>query len=222
VTAFTGERALYWRDLVVIGRCRSMMVAVALYVGLLAAFLAAWSDVVRVPLLPGNNLYEQYRVVQWLTVALILPWAVCRFIAGERGEHWSLASFVTGLSRSRLFTMRLLALGTFAGLLVGSALPLALLAQQISSVPPFVALADMGSLFLFSIAATVISMSVALIVRDVVAGWLLATIAVLLLGALVGIPPLAASAAIAAGIVGIAIAAAQYTVSALDLLERRA
>ena len=221
MTTVGGARALYWRDLVVIGRHRSMLVAVALHVGLLAAFVAAWSDVVRVPLLPGRNLYEQYRVIQWVTVALILPWAVCRFIAGERGEHWSLASFVTGLSRSRLFTLRLLALGTFAGLLVASGLPLALLAQQMSSVPAFVALADLGSLFLFSIAATVVTMSIVLIVRDVVSGWLLATIAVLLLRALIGIPPLAASAAIAAGIVGIAIAAAQYTVSALDLLERR-
>lgn len=222
MTAFTGERALYWRDLVVIGRCRSMMVAVALYVGLLAAFLAAWSDVVRVPLLPGNNLYEQYRVMQWATVALILPWAVCRFIAGERGERWSLASVVTGLSRSRLFTMRLIALGTFAGLLVGSALPLALLAQQMSSVPPSVAFTDLGSLFLFSIAATVITMSIVLIARDVLAGWLVATSAILLLRAFVGIPPLAASAAITAGIVGLAIAAATYSVSALDLLEGRA
>ena len=222
MTAFTGERALYWRDLVVIGRCRSMMVAVALYVGLLAAFLAAWSDVVQVPLLPGNNLYEQYRVMQWLTVALILPWAVCRFIAGERGERWLLASIVTGLSRSRLFTVRLIALGTFAGLLLGSALPLALLAQQMSSVPPLVAFMDLGSLVLFSIAATVISMSLALIARDVVAGWLVATIAILLLRVLVGVPPLAASAAITAAIVGIAIAAARYSVSALDPLEGRA
>ena len=222
MTTFGDARALYWRDLVVIGRHRSMLVAVALHVGLLAAFLAAWSDVAHVPGLPGSNLYEQYRVIQWVTVALILPWAVCRFIAGERGEQWSLASFVTGLSRSRLFTLRLLALGTFAGLLVASGLPLALLAQQVSSVSAIVALADLGSLFLFSIAATVLTMSIVLIVRDVVAGWLLATTAVLLLRALIGIPPLAASAAIAAGIVGIGIAAARYTVSALDLLERRA
>jgi hypothetical protein len=222
VTAFGGARALYWRDLVVIGRRRSMLVAVALYVGLLSAFLGAWKEVVRVPLLPGSNLYEQYRVIQWVMVAVILPWAVCRFIAGERGERWSLTSFVTGLSRSRLFTMRLLALGTFAGLLVGSGLPLILLAQQMSSVPATVAVADLVALFLFSIAATVITMSIVLIVRDVVAAWLLATTAVLLFRALVGIPPLAASAAIAAGIVAIAIAAAQFTVSALDLRERRA
>lgn len=222
MTTFGGARALVWRDLVVIGRRRSMLVAVALYVGLLAAFLGAWSDVARVPLLPGSNLYEQHRVIQWMAVALILPWAVCRFIAGERGEHWSLASFVTGLSRSRLFALRLLALGTFAGLLVGSGLPLALLSQQMSSVPAVVVFADLCSLFLFSIAATVVTMSIVLIVRDAVAGWLLATIAVLVLRALVGIPPLAASAAIAAGIVGIAIAAARYTVSALDPLERRA
>lgn len=222
MTAISGARALYWRDLVVIGRRRSMLVAVALYVGLLSAFLGAWKDVGRVPLLPGSNLYEQFRVIQWVIVAIILPWAVCRFIAGERGERWSLASLVTGLSRSRLFTIRLLALGTFAGLLVGSGLPLILLAQQMSSVPATVALTDLGSLFLFSIAATVITMSIVLIVRDVVGGWLLATIVVLLLRALVGIPPLAASAATAAGIVAIAIAAAQYTVSALDLRERRA
>jgi hypothetical protein len=222
VTAFSGARALYWRDLIVIGRRRSMLVAVALYVGLLSAFLGAWQDVPRVPLLPGSNLYEQYRLIQWVIVASILPWAVCRFMAGERGERWSLASFVTGLSRSQLFTIRLLALGTFAGLLVGSGLPLILLAQQVSSVPATVAVADLGSLLLFSMAATVITMSVVLIVRDVVAAWLLATTVVLLLRALVGIPPLAASAAIAVGVVAVAIAAAQFTVSALDLRERRA
>ena len=222
MTDLSSARALYWRDLVVIGRRRSMLAAVALYVGLLAAFLGAWSDVVRLPVLPGTNLYEQSRVIQWAIVAIILPWAICRFIAGERGERWSLASFVTGLSPSRLFTLRLLALGTFAGLLIGSGLPLVLLAQQMSSVPAIVALADLGSLFLFSIAATVITMSIVLIVRDVIAGWLLATIAVVLLRALVGTPPLAASAAIAAGIVGIALVMAQYTFSALDLGERRA
>ena len=222
MTDLSSARALYWRDLVVMGRRRPMLAAVALHVGLLAAFLGAWSDAVRVPVLPGRNLYEQYRAIQWVIVAIILPWTVCRFLAGERGRRWSLASFVTGLSPSRLFTLRLFALGTFAAMLVGSGLPLTLLAQQMSSVPAIAAFADLGSLFLFSIAATVITMSIVLIVRDVIAGWLLATGAVLLLRALVGTPPLAASAAIAACLVGIALVTVQYAFSALDPGERRA
>ena len=49
MTAFSGARALYWRDLVVIGRRRSMLVAVALYVGMLSLVIRRCKRIWRDP-----------------------------------------------------------------------------------------------------------------------------------------------------------------------------
>jgi hypothetical protein len=201
-------QALFWRDLLVISRRRSMLTAVAVHVVLLASFLLAWSDVVLVPLLPGNNLYEQLRAAQSALVAVMLPWIVCRFLSAESGHSWTLLSLATGLSASRLFDVRFLALATFAAVLAGSGFPLMLLAQQMSSVPARTLLADACSLFFFALAATILTLSIASTLRGPIAGWLASSLAAVTLRAFVqdGRPGTSALTAAAAIVVALALA----------------
>jgi hypothetical protein len=199
-------RTVLWRDLLVISRRRSMFAAVAVHVLLLASFLLVWRDVVLVPLLPGNNLYEQLRAIQSALVALMLPWIVCRFASAESGSSWTMLSLVSGLSASRLFDVRFIALAGFAAILVGSGLPFMLLAQQMSSVAMAIALSDLCSLYLFGVAATILSLSIALTVRGPVAGWLIASLAALTLRTFVQDAPLGASALVAAATTALTLA----------------
>jgi hypothetical protein len=199
-------RAVLWRDLLVISRRGSMFAAVAVHVVLLASLLLAWRDVSLVPLLPGHNLYEQLRAIQSALVALMLPWIVCRFVSEESASSRTMLSLVSGLSASRLFDVRFIALAGFAAILVGSGLPFMLLAQQMSSVAMGIALSDLCSLYLFGIAATILSLSIALTVRSPIAGWLISSLATLTLRAFVQDAALGASTLIAAATVALMLA----------------
>lgn len=220
MSARRAARVVFWRDLLVISRRRSMIAAVSVHVVLLASFLLAWSDVVLVPLLPGNNLYEQLRAIQSALVALMLPWIVCRFVSAESGISWTMLSLVTGLSASRLFDVRFLALATFAAILVGSGFPLMLLAQQMSSVAVPIVLSDACALVLFAVAATILTLSIALTVRGPIAGWLTASLASVTLRAFVQDGPLGASALIAAATIVVTLALAESP-AALPRLKGR-
>jgi hypothetical protein len=207
-------RAVYWRDLVVMSRIRPLVVALAAHVTLLASFLLAWSGVARVPHLPGDNLYEQQRGLQGGLIAVILPWIVCRFLAAERRETWSALSFVTDLSPSRLFDVRLLAPATFGMILVVSGLPLALIAQQTSAIPARRVFFDVCLLALFAIASVVVTMSAALRVRTAIAGWVLSAGAALALHSIVGPahPAIAAMSALAIAAIALALAPDSSTI----------
>jgi hypothetical protein len=199
-------RTVFGRDLLVISRRRPMIAALAVHVVLLASFLLAWGDVVLVPVIPGSNLYEQLRAIQSALVALMLPWIVCRFVSAESGSSWTMLSLASGLSASRLFDVRFLALAGFAAILAGSGLPFMFLAQQMSSVPLGIVLSDLCSLYLFVLAATILSLSIALTVRSSIAGWLASSLAALALRAFVQDATLGASALVAAATVALTLA----------------
>ena len=173
--------AVCWRDLLIISRRRSMAAAIAVHVVLLASFLLAWSGVPLVPLIPGASFYEQTRMVESALVSLILPWSVCRFASAEPRELWAMRSFATGVSSSRVFDAHAAALAIFAAILAASGLPLMLLAQQASSVTVWNVLADYAALWLFALAVTTLTLSIALSVRGAVAAWILSSAAAIVI-----------------------------------------
>jgi len=216
-------RAVYWRDLVVMSRSKPLVVALAAHVTLLGTFLLAWSGSAKVPQVPGDNLYEQQLGLQGGLIAVILPWIVCRFLAAERRETWSALSFVTDLSPSRLFDVRLLAPATFGVILVFSGLPLALIAQQISATPTPRVFSDVCLLAWFAMASVVVTMSVALRARTPIAGWVLSACAALTLDATVGHahPAIAVMSALAIAAIALAFAPAPPSVILPELDGRQ-
>jgi hypothetical protein len=118
-----------------------------------------------------------------------------------------------------LFDVRFISLAGFAAILVGSGLPLMLLAQQMSSVEMATALSDLCALYLFAIAATILSLSIALTVRSSIAGWLISSLASLTLRTFVQDAALGASASIAAATIALMLAIVESP-AALPRLKR--
>jgi hypothetical protein len=203
----TTARAVCGRDFLVISRHRPMLTALAAHVALLSAFVLAWSGAGPVPWVGGTNFYEQQRTVHLCASALVVPWAICRFMASERGERWGMMIRFSGLSAAWLFGAHLVALGAFAAIVAASGWPLLLVGQQMSAVPATTALLDAGRLMGFSIAATIAAMGFALVFQGAITGWLASTVAALLLAGLTAGPhPVSGGIALAAAIgFGIAI-----------------
>lgn len=179
-------RAMFLRDLVLIARRPGMAAAIALHAVVAGAFLLAWRDVASVPFVPGGTIFEQLLSIQWVYVSLAAPWAMCRFIATERGDAWTRLSVLTGVRSSRLLSARLVAAGVYLALLVASALPVVLMAQQIAAVPAARALRELAALFLFALVAGAIAFHVALAVKGRLTAWLISTAAVFALRAEMG------------------------------------
>ncbi len=125
-------RALALRDLSVIAGQPAFLLAMCLHAGVLAAFLAAWSN--GVPQLPGN-VYEQQRLVQWLTLAILLPWTAVRCLPREQRRDVVLLALLTAVRPSRVLLARTLAAFLALSLLLASGLPMVLLAQQVAGIP---------------------------------------------------------------------------------------
>jgi hypothetical protein len=205
--------AMLLRDARLFARRRGMLAAAALHGCLLSAFVLAWAGA-AVPMLPGDDLYEQQRSIQWMFMALATPWIVARGIGAGQRNAWAWLSLVTGLAPSRLVAGRLVTIGLFLIVAMAAAWPAVLLAQQMSAVNlPRVA-ADQARLFLFVITAAVVSMHVIVWLRDPVAGWLVATGVVLALFSL--------ETSLVSGGIAASISLSAILVAAVFLLWRRA
>lgn len=178
-------RAAWFHDLLLMGRTPSLVYAALLHVAAAAGFVVAWSGVAAAPIWPGMNLYEQHRAIQRGLLSVIVPWGVCRLVGEERGSAYARLGVLAGVAPLQILAGRLLALATYVVLLVATAFPLALLAQQMSAVRFPIAAADAAWLCLFGTAAAGLTLTVALRVRDRLTGWLIATAAILAIHAAV-------------------------------------
>jgi hypothetical protein len=201
-------RALLIREALVVARRPAVVSIVVLYSGLLALFLSAWGGH-RVPMLPGATSYAQLYLLQSVLLVVVMPWAAARAVATERADDLVRLSAILALPPSRLIIARLLAAAIAPALVVAGALPVALIAQQISAVPAARALADQLTLLTFSLPAAVVTVWWMQISHDRLLGWLGATASAILLAAMFrSVFPVAATAAIVSGVCAIAGAAA--------------
>ena len=194
------------------------MSIVVVYSGLLALFLAAWGGH-RVPMLPGATIYAQLYLIQCVLLVVVMPWAAARAVATERADDLVRLSAMLALPPSRLVIARLLAASIAPALVVAGALPVALVAQQMSAVPAARALADQCTLLTFALPAAVVTVWWMQISRDRLLGWLGATASAILLVAMVrSVFPAAATAAVVSG--GCAIAGGAILASRADVWWR--
>ncbi len=126
-------RALTVRDLSVIASHPAFLLAMCVHVAVLAIFLTAWSH--GVPQLPGRNAYEQQRLVQWITLAVLLPWTATRCLPHEQRRDVTLLALLTAVRPAHVLLSRVIAIFLALTVLVGSGLPMVILAQQVAGVP---------------------------------------------------------------------------------------
>jgi hypothetical protein len=211
-------RALLVREALVVARKPAVLSMVVLYSGLLALLLSAF-DGHRVPMLPGATIYAQLYVLQCAVLVVVMPWAAARGMATERADDLVRLSATLALPPSRLVFARLLAAAIGPALVVAGALPVALIAQQMSAVSAVRALADQFTLLTFALPAAVITVWWMQISRDRLLGWLGASASAILLAATVyALFPVAATAAIVSG--ACAMAAGAVLVSRADVWWR--
>lgn len=163
-------RWLLWRASVVILRTPAYWIATAAHVVVLAAFLLVWGE--GVPVL-GGSVLQQLAGIQAATLAAFLPWTAARCGSMSRLST-TRASATMAVPPSQLLLARVasLALGLSALALAG--LPMLLLAQQISALPP----GDVASL-LIPIAAMIAFVAVLtawceVLIADRLGAWLAA------------------------------------------------
>jgi hypothetical protein len=173
-------RALLMREALVVARRPAVVSIVVIYSGLLALFLSAWGGQ-RVPMLPGATVYAQLQLLQSALLIVVMPWAAARTVATERADDLVRLSAILALPPSRVIIARLLAAAIAPALVVAGALPVALVAQQMSAVPASRALADQMTLLTFALPAAVVTVWWMQISSDRLLGWLGATASAMLL-----------------------------------------
>jgi hypothetical protein len=183
-------RAAFLRDLLLIARRPGMLAAAAANAAIPTAFLFAWTDAGRVPLLAGGNLYEQQRIVVWWFLAFAAPWTMARLMADERAGEWSRLSAVSGLTPMTLVAGRLLAAVVYLAVIVCAALPPVLLAQQMSPIGISTLAADQLALLSAAAGASSVTLWLEFRIARRLLGWSVSTMAsAAIFAMLAGRPP---------------------------------
>lgn len=182
-------RALAVRDLMVIARRPAFFLAMCVHAALLAGFIVVWGH--GMPHMPGRNAYEQQRLVQWLTLGVLLPWTAARCLPREDRSDVALLALLTAVRPSRVLLARMCAGFVALGVLVASGLPAVVLAQQVAGLPMLHVLQGFGSMLSLVALASSASVLCGAVWSDQLTAWLAATGASvgLLLAAVLLVPP---------------------------------
>lgn len=199
--------AMITRDLTIGLRTPAFAISAGLHAGLLAAFLMLWGS--GVPRFPGENVYEQQRLIHtWLLVGL-LPWAAVRCGPCDRGSALTMLAVITASRPSRVVMAQFAALLALLGLIVASGIPMMLVTRQVASVPIERVLLDTaGALALAAIAAAT-ALAWTHVTADRFVAWIGATVSTAAVVTMVSmLPPPTAPAVLLVASVALAMACA--------------
>src|SRR5438552_3863869 len=163
-------RAFVVRELIVIARRPALVVAIAVYTGLLASFVLLWSG--GVPVLAGSNVYEHQRPFGWTLLTVLLPWSAVRCLAPDRGNRLVIACALTAVRPSTIVIAKAIALAGVLALVVFAGFPATIIAQQMSAVPLSTALRDLIWLFGLTALASAVTIVWVFAIRDRLGAWL--------------------------------------------------
>lgn len=126
-------RAILLRDLIIALRTGGLSIAIFVHTAVLTTFIVLWGG--GVPTLPGDNVYEQQRLVQTGLLTLLLPWAAIRCGAAERGDALVAVSALTAIKPSRIVIGRAAAQFLVLSVIVLCGVPMMIIAKQMSALP---------------------------------------------------------------------------------------
>ena len=181
-------RALVIRELIVAARRPAAMVTACAIAAVLTAFVAVWSP--GIASLTPMNLYEQTRLLQWVLLAVALPWTALRSAPAESGDAFVLMTVLAGLRPGHVVLGKIGAMFALLTLVVLTGLPTLVIAQQAAAVPFTSVLGDLVPLLGIALLVAVSTTAAGVIVADRLVAWLVATaLVVIVLLALVRIFP---------------------------------
>jgi hypothetical protein len=193
------------RELIAIARHRALWMMAATQAALLSAFLLAWGEGGLVPFLPGSNLYEQLRTIQLAFLAMAAPWAVCRVSADAPRDEWPWMALVSCAPPARLLVARLAALAAYFTAVLATALPPAVLAQQMAGLPASRVAYDLAASAVFLVSAAALTLHIVSWSRERLAPVMLSAVVVAAFCVLLSFttsPAIALTASLAFAIVG--------------------
>jgi hypothetical protein len=158
------------REFIVMSRRSAITVALCTHVAILGAFVLAWSG--GSPILSGGNVFEQEQIIQWVVLAVLLPWTAARCIAADQGDSLVLACAAAAIRPSTFVVGKTIALATALTVVAMAALPITVAAQQISAVPLSVEISGFVSLLSLSWFVAVVTVTWAIAVRRRLLGWM--------------------------------------------------
>jgi hypothetical protein len=126
-------RAVAVRELIVAARTIAVPLSGWTIATLLVAFVGIWSPGVSV--LAPMNLYEQTRLLQWVVLAVVLPWLAVRVSSRERADAAVMMGALTGLHPALVIASTIVARFAVLQLVSLAAIPALVISQQISAVP---------------------------------------------------------------------------------------
>jgi len=126
-------RWLIWRELIIIGRTPSFWLAAAVYVSVLTLFVVIWGD--GLPIVGAGPVWDQFSSVQLSVLLALLPWTATRCVTTRRKRDLTVLAIVTASRPSALVLARCIALSAALLVLVLTALPIAIVMQQIAAIP---------------------------------------------------------------------------------------
>lgn len=170
-------RAAFIRDATLMIRRRGLIAALLAHSVLASGFMLAWAGQGRVPVLRGDNLYEQLGVVQWAFMALLAPWIAARMMATERRDEWTRLSVLTGQPPASLIATRLAAVTLLMAAAIAAAWPAVLLAAEMSGTSLTRVAFDQLVLALCACCSAIVALHVELTIEDRVMSWIAATAA---------------------------------------------
>lgn len=217
--AMRASRDLVLPELAAIAASRALLGVMVLHAAIMAAFLAAWGG--GVPRLPGADVFEQFVLVQWALLVVLLPWTAARCLPREQGDDLRARAVVAAVRPAHVVLVRATAGLIGLAVVIAGAIPFAVAAQQMAGVPVGqVMRATMAALGPAAL-AVVAALKARLDGRDDVVVWLAATaiVACASIGASLvpGVPASWLSWAIAA--TGLAVTLRQADAAVDDLAE---
>ena len=169
-------RLLTARELVFATRTPAVPFAGLVVMGLSTAFVGAWAP--GVPMLAPMSLYDQTLAVQWVVLAVVLPWTAVRSSPMDRADAVGLLTALTRLSPGSAVLAKILGSFGVSIVVILAGLPALVLAQQAAAVPMFGVLVDLLLLAGLALLVAVSSTASILIARDGLRAWLSASVIV--------------------------------------------
>jgi hypothetical protein len=188
--------ALFQRELDVALRSRAFVISAAAHAGVLAAFLLTWGDPSS-GVLANDGIYGAISIVQATVLALLLPWTAARCTAAERGDDLVLLAAMTAVQPSRVVLVRFAAVLAALAAVLGTGLPVTILAVRMSNASATQWLASQALMLAIAVAAGAFVAVWRQELRDRLSAWLAAeaSTAAIVVIAVVAVPSLGEAAA---------------------------
>lgn len=169
---------LIWRNLVLIVRHEGFLIATTLHVAALASFVLIWGD--GVPIWRGDSALVQVVRLDLALLAVILPWVAIRCSPDDSRDSLAQLAAATASRPSRIIAARTAGIGAALLILVVSALPMLVLAQQISALPASMVWRALAPVAALAILVAVVAGAVNMFLAGRLSSWLVATAATII------------------------------------------